>query len=78
MSDTDTLVGSPTQEHADDDDDDDTGVTSKLLKHAPPTGVDVGEGAEGLRRHEGQQWGFWDLMKYKPVRIMCTTMLFNS
>lgn len=27
---------------------------------------------------ESEEWGFWDLMAYKPVQILSTTMFMNS
>ena len=84
----------PVREYKPRDDDDDDGeyddqgdsllsATTSLLGKAPPTGVDVGKGSGGvdLHRHapgEGNPWGFWDLLKWRPVRVMCSTMFLNS
>jgi hypothetical protein len=68
----------PSREYEDDDDE-----NTNLLSKAPPTGVDVGRGSGGVDlQHHHQpgdgQWGFWDLVKYRPVRVMCSTMFLNS
>jgi hypothetical protein len=40
----------------------------------------VDEAAEGLlaKGDAPPQWGFWQLMAYKPVQILSWTMFFNS
>lgn len=105
VSDTDTLVGSPTaseypkrldsqdfpnsnlgREYKEEEEEDEHGLmdaTTALLAKAPPTGVDVGKGSGGvdMRRDsvgEGNPWGFWELIRWRPVRVMCSTMFLNS
>lgn len=101
MSDTDTLIGSPTVEHDEDgkfrlrkineddeqynsDDDDeneyetgrrttDSECAERLISKMPQ-GVDsVGYGGA-----EKKGWGFWELMRYRPVQILNTTMFLNA
>lgn len=94
FSDTDTLVGSPTSvnkkgemERTDTVDegygegDGEEGVTGALLRQYPPvtspTGAQAGEDMEMVKNRSGG-WGFWDLMRWKPMRVMCMTMFLNS
>lgn len=58
-------------------------ATTNLLAKAPPTGINVGKGSGGVDLHHHHQpgdgqWGFWDLLKWRPVRVMCSTMFLNS
>lgn len=65
----------------DDEDEVDDGTTQALLRNYPPvpspTGAQAGEDVVNLRKKPGG-WGFWDLMGWKPMRIMCMTMFLNS
>lgn len=84
-SDTDTLVGSPTAKEGGksyavfddidelglgDEDDDDAKEQTSL---APLKGRMSDDGF-GVRK----EWGFWDLMRYRPVQILCMTMFANQ
>lgn len=47
--------------------------TENLLAKSPQS-ID----SPGFGGSEKQGWGFWDLMRYKPVQILSVTMFMNS
>lgn len=92
MSDTDTLVGSPIdkrvegdefetiQEDADGDSDGDADADAETRLLSDPQMSDRGGMSQ---REDGARgriatWTFWDLMRWRPVRVMCMTMFLNS
>ncbi|GFZ45612.1 hypothetical protein JCM24511_03340 [Saitozyma sp. JCM 24511] len=77
-SETETLVGSPSSKDRDGDDELDamspvSPTTPKLISKMPQ-GVD----SPVYGGNERKGWGFKDLMRYRPMRMLCLTMFLNS
>jgi hypothetical protein len=77
-SETETLVGSPSSKDRDADDELDamspaSPTTPKLISKMPQ-GVD----SPVYGGNERKGWGFKDLMRYRPMRMLCLTMFLNS
>lgn len=82
-SDTDTLVGSPTVKEEGDksyavfDDIDELGLGDED-EHDALTRSSEGSRPATVPFEERKEWGFWDLMRYRPVQILCMTMFANQ
>jgi hypothetical protein len=65
--------------YAKDIDEEDEGAAEGLLKRYPPSpGTASKEDLAGLREKKAGGWTFWDLMAWRPMRVMCMTMFMNS
>lgn len=56
----------------------DEGVEGGLLGRQPlPEGL-KGDTGRRMNKKKVGGWTFWDLMGWKPMRVMCMTMFLNS